>query len=1137
MIGTYLDELFITSRLGTGSLGITYLAEKPGQTEKVVVKVLNRELLHTIHELPQLRERWQTLLATENRRGSADDPSGAFVHQITDDYQYLLSEYEKQGNLHDYLQKLRLQGKWIQADSQAASDSEDALAKTAVTLIHHLTLQIRHPRIVNRGLEYHGGLHPRNILVHQSPSDRPITLTTFSLTDFGHAALAQQATAQSIAAFAPLAHFSPPGEALAEKIDDRADLYALGQLLYYLLTQTYLPVSSSETFWPTIDAEFAQLEAAAAAKDENMEQAHVSLRQKATYLALTAVRIYRHGSGKPNIWARWQYALEQFLSGQFSIAASLPDDSEPVSDVDAVWRGIDNPLKWTFNPEQFQPWLLLPNMLPTGDAAPAAHSTPPTVPDTKTAVSDITIRITNTETGQQTTQLFEVPPDQRFITIGSDANRDIVLTNDDQIASHHLDLRRQQGEWRIWPRANQTEVANTPLQVGANQVWTPDQPIQVGKYELHLWTTGEKSETQIGVTLLPTVQTIEAGIRSRVGISIQNRGNQRGYFKLQIHALPSETGTPLPLETVADWFTLPQDGIVLNQQEQQELPLYIEPQLNAPAGKYTYAITVTHITPTAAQRTVRQEKGELRIVAGAAFAVQLKPETSQNNGRFALFIHNRSNHPTRFDITSEDPAQQLRFALTTVDESQYVPPAPARRAAQTAVRPPSMLPPTLNQIPGFSRVTRLFTRVRQPVTQAQRTQQRLGRLLPDSPPATSKRVETYSPDFTETFSYQTGSIPAQGSHRLTLLVKPRQRPFRWQAPNSIPFSLLIKPDPLPADVEPEKATAVLQTTGRLSRSSTLLLFGLLLLLGLGLTGFGAFRTNEAVGLMRTAQETAVAGSPLDPDGDGLSTFDEITKYFTDPNNPDTDGDGLKDGVEVLYQERGICPQRIDCDRNGIPDLIQLRYATPQPTPQPGEQFITAVPPPTATVIPTVTPTVSPIAETVSTVNPTRLAILPSNPRDSLVVGDDAQNQSLTVTLTFDLSQLPANAQINEAVLVVPYQPLSDSLATLQNRLGNLTATIGNIPLAQSVAPAQEAAPTTALLMLPVPNSSSLLYTEITPDRLSAQSELSVTLYFQQETNLNGRAEQLRILMTSDQEDVPALHLAYLPSTAESEEAP
>ena len=41
-------------------------------------------------------------------------------------------------------------------------------------------------------------------------------------------------------------------------------------------------------------------------------------------------------------------------------------------------------------------------------------------------------------------------------------------------------------------------------------------------------------------------------------------------------------------------------------------------------------------------------------------------------------------------------------------------------------------------------------------------------------------------------------------------------------------------------------------------------------------------------------------NPLDPDTDhdGLSDGDEVQIYGTDPKNPDTDGDGVSDGQEV-----------------------------------------------------------------------------------------------------------------------------------------------------------------------------------------------------------------------------------------------
>ncbi len=54
----------------------------------------------------------------------------------------------------------------------------------------------------------------------------------------------------------------------------------------------------------------------------------------------------------------------------------------------------------------------------------------------------------------------------------------------------------------------------------------------------------------------------------------------------------------------------------------------------------------------------------------------------------------------------------------------------------------------------------------------------------------------------------------------------------------------------------------------------------------------------------------------DTDQDKISDEAEINIYHTDPNNPDTDGDGLLDGGEI---ELGLDPLRQDTDEDGIPD--------------------------------------------------------------------------------------------------------------------------------------------------------------------------------------------------------------------------
>jgi outer membrane protein OmpA-like peptidoglycan-associated protein len=61
---------------------------------------------------------------------------------------------------------------------------------------------------------------------------------------------------------------------------------------------------------------------------------------------------------------------------------------------------------------------------------------------------------------------------------------------------------------------------------------------------------------------------------------------------------------------------------------------------------------------------------------------------------------------------------------------------------------------------------------------------------------------------------------------------------------------------------------------------------------------------------------------LDSDGDGLTDWDEIHIYHTDPHNPDTDGDGLTDGEEVRKYHTD--PLKPDTDGDGLTDGQEVK---------------------------------------------------------------------------------------------------------------------------------------------------------------------------------------------------------------------
>jgi hypothetical protein len=69
----------------------------------------------------------------------------------------------------------------------------------------------------------------------------------------------------------------------------------------------------------------------------------------------------------------------------------------------------------------------------------------------------------------------------------------------------------------------------------------------------------------------------------------------------------------------------------------------------------------------------------------------------------------------------------------------------------------------------------------------------------------------------------------------------------------------------------------------------------------------------------------VNDAALDPDGDGLSNLQEFQRA-TDPKNPDTDGDGLKDGPEVNTYHTN--PLSADTDQDGLSDGAEVNtYGT------------------------------------------------------------------------------------------------------------------------------------------------------------------------------------------------------------------
>jgi predicted ATPase/predicted Ser/Thr protein kinase len=195
-------------RLGSGAVGRVYLARQQSFDRVVAVKLLRTDT--TPEHFEQNRKRF---------RREAEQLSRLSHPNVVRLYDYGHADTETAFLVMEYLEGRTL---------RAAMGSEPMEPRAAVGLIHQILRGLRHCH--DRGV-VHRDLKPDNVLlVHDDGGERAV------LVDFGISRDLEESSDMTRGTFLGTPTYAAPEQATDDPIDHRSDLYAVGVLLFHMLT-------------------------------------------------------------------------------------------------------------------------------------------------------------------------------------------------------------------------------------------------------------------------------------------------------------------------------------------------------------------------------------------------------------------------------------------------------------------------------------------------------------------------------------------------------------------------------------------------------------------------------------------------------------------------------------------------------------------------------------------------------------------------------------------------------------------------------------------------------------------------------------------------------------------------------------
>ncbi|MFW5966471.1 MAG: serine/threonine-protein kinase [Persicimonas sp.] len=204
MIGTSIARYEILEEIGRGGMSVVYLARDTSLNRKVAVKVLHEHLART----PENRERFRREAEATARLQHPNILDVYDVSQESDERSFIVMEYIRGKNLRQFIE-------------DHPPPPPEAAAFIAVEICDALA-HAHHQGIIHRDLK------PGNVMISEAGD--------IKLMDFGIAHVIDFDTMTKTGSLMGSPAHMAPEIIDGEGVDERADVFALGTVLYWMIT-------------------------------------------------------------------------------------------------------------------------------------------------------------------------------------------------------------------------------------------------------------------------------------------------------------------------------------------------------------------------------------------------------------------------------------------------------------------------------------------------------------------------------------------------------------------------------------------------------------------------------------------------------------------------------------------------------------------------------------------------------------------------------------------------------------------------------------------------------------------------------------------------------------------------------------